>query len=302
MAWRDAAGRSGGSPQAGPITRSGLCSLAMPSLNQVLDTRNFHFREATLVLVLQGAITIATPEGTRRSSLQQPLLMIDADTTAHVSKYPAAEGLPFQSLYLTLTADMLDLHRRLLLPAGATTSRQIAAPVWDQDLHAALNHVHHGVSQEKLSDGRLQMRLMELLQALSERGHHFVRPGRHHHSQRLRELIAARPGHPWTAAAAAQAMAMSAATLRRRLAVEQQRFEALLSSVRMQHGLLLLQTTHWSLQAIAQASGYRSTERFSKRFKACFGHSPTAVRHGRQPLREAISPDLPLRLTGPNPV
>lgn len=283
MAWREAAARSGRAPQTGPITRSGLCSLAMPSLSQVLDTRNFYFREATLVLVLQGAIRIATRAGTLRNTMQQPLLMIDADTTAHVTKYPAAEGLPFRSLYLTLTADMLDLHRRLLLPAGAPTSRLSAAPVWDQDLRAALDHVHHGVSQEKLSDGRLQMRIIELLQALSEHGRHFMPPGRPSYSQRLRELISTRPEHPWTAAAAAQAMAMSAATLRRRLASEQQRFDEVLCNVRMQHGLLLLQTTRWSLQAIAQASGYRSTERFSQSFRACFGHSPTAVRHGRPP-------------------
>lgn len=48
---------------------------------------------------------------------------------------------------------------------------------------------------------------------------------------------------------------MSEATLRRRLAAEQERFETILSDIRMHHGMMLLQTTAWSIPRIAEACG-----------------------------------------------
>nr|WP_276544326.1 helix-turn-helix domain-containing protein [Pseudomonas grimontii] len=71
---------------------------------------------------------------------------------------------------------------------------------------------------------------------------------------------------------------MSEATLRRRLAQENARFEDLLVDVRMHHGLMLVQTTDWSIIRIAEASGYRSRARFAERFKQRFGYLPSSVR------------------------
>ncbi|WP_233986864.1 helix-turn-helix transcriptional regulator [Pectobacterium versatile] len=71
---------------------------------------------------------------------------------------------------------------------------------------------------------------------------------------------------------------MSEATLRRRLSAEQTRFEVLLLETRMQHAMMLVQTTSWSMQRLAEACGYKSSARFSERFKNRFGCSPTKIR------------------------
>ncbi|ANM77692.1 helix-turn-helix domain protein [Serratia marcescens] len=71
---------------------------------------------------------------------------------------------------------------------------------------------------------------------------------------------------------------MSPATLRRRLAAEQTRFEDLLIDVRMHHAMMLLQTTRWDMTRIAEACGYKSRSRFSERFQKRFGYAPSAIR------------------------
>ncbi|MGK2888297.1 MAG: hypothetical protein ACSLEN_01715 [Candidatus Malihini olakiniferum] len=48
------------------------------------------------------------------------------------------------------------------------------------------------------------------------------------------------------------------ATLRRRIAAEHERFETILSDIRMHHGMMLLQTTAWSIPRITEACGYQS--------------------------------------------
>ncbi|WP_244879998.1 helix-turn-helix domain-containing protein [Pectobacterium betavasculorum] len=68
------------------------------------------------------------------------------------------------------------------------------------------------------------------------------------------------------------------ATLRRRLSAEQTRFDVLLLETRMQHAMMLVQTTSWSMQRLAEACGYKSSARFSEQFKNRFGCSPTKIR------------------------
>ena len=73
-------------------------------------------------------------------------------------------------------------------------------------------------------------------------------------------------------------MAMSEATLRRRLAADGTSFSALLTDLRMTRALGMLQTTDLPVGTIAAEVGYASASRFALRFRDRFGVSPSAIR------------------------
>ncbi|WP_431256571.1 helix-turn-helix transcriptional regulator [Roseateles chitinivorans] len=101
-------------------------------------------------------------------------------------------------------------------------------------------------------------------------------------SVRVRALVAGRLDHDWSAARVAQALAMSEATLRRRLAAEGASMTALIVDARMASALTLLQATTQPVSEIANAVGYDSPSRFAIRFRERFGFAPTVVRgHAR---------------------
>ncbi len=267
------------------VARRDLCGLARPSLVLPQHTRRFRFFETTLVQILCGRLNL--DDGHTRLDLDagSPLLLVDAHACADLRKTPGGDARRFQSMFLTFPPALVAAFQRETAPAdlSGTTGADRSRPPFqtvalDADLLASLQHVLQGVEQAGLSDARLRYRLMDLLHALAERGFRLPPPLAPTTSGRLRALFGDAPGHHWTAQAAGRELAMSEATLRRRLAAEQAEFESLLVEVRMHHAMMLLQTTGWNLARIAEACGYRSRARFAERFKERFGTVPSRVR------------------------
>ena len=95
-------------------------------------------------------------------------------------------------------------------------------------------------------------------------------------------MLSARLDGEWSSDAVARSLAMSEATLRRRLAAEGVTLRELIADVRMASALVLLQATSRPVSEIASAVGYDSPSRFAVRFRGRFGFAPTAVRgHAR---------------------
>lgn len=95
---------------------------------------------------------------------------------------------------------------------------------------------------------------------------------------RLRLLVSRSPASPWSLPDAANRLAVSPATLRRRLSAEGASFGDVLADARMAHAMTLLQSTQRAISAIASDVGYASASRFSVRFRSRFGFAPSAVR------------------------
>lgn len=267
-------------PAGAPIWRRGLCTVAQPCLKQVQHTPRFLFQDATVLLIAAGRLDLDS--GTHRIDVDAPasLLLVDANTCADLRKTPGGGEQRFRSVFLTLSAQLLDAFRRGrdmgedAAQAGAPF-QQIAL---DADLASSLQHLLASAADGQLSDERLRYRALDFLAALAERGGVFRPPQAPGLSGRLRALIGEAPSQHWTAQTAGKALAVSEATLRRRLAGESARFEDVLIDVRMHHAMMLVQTTSWSVPEIAQACGYKSRARFAERFKARFGYLPSAVR------------------------
>lgn len=92
-------------------------------------------------------------------------------------------------------------------------------------------------------------------------------------------LLSFDPARHWQAQDIASGLAMSSATLRRRLAACDTSFSQLLAEVRMERALLLLNSQPQPIAHIAAACGYQSPSRFAAAFRQRFGISPAALRN-----------------------
>ena len=132
---------------------------------------------------------------------------------------------------------------------------------------------------EALPDAVVRLRVLEVMHWLLEEGvvlrSASVNPSV---SVKVRALIAGRLDDAWSTDRVAGAMALSEATLRRRLAAEGTSLTDLLTDARMATALTLLQATTQSVSQIALSVGYESQSRFAARFRHRFGFAPTAVR------------------------
>lgn len=124
------------------------------------------------------------------------------------------------------------------------------------------------------------LRKQELLQLLFHAGYEQVSaiaepPSLTH---RVEQLISARITDALSATDVANLLAMSESTLRRKLAAEQSHFQAIKDRVQLGYGLHLLQSTAMPIGLVAEQCGYQSQSRFTDKFKALFGLTPSALR------------------------
>lgn len=261
-----------------PIQKRHLCSLAQPSLNRPRHTPNFFFQEGSLLLIASGTLDLTCEDTALSISSSDSLLFVDAGTCANLVKTPGGREQRFRSIFLSFSPELLELFHRnrpsALPRSGSSCFQQVPL---DDELESTLRFVYSSIEAPDLSEERLRYRLLDLLAGLAERGYHFQRNQTPGIAGRIRSLIAEAPDHRWTASAAGHSLAMSEATLRRRLASEQSRFEDLLVDVRMHHALMLIQTTGWSISRISEACGYKSRARFAERFRQRFGYLPSKI-------------------------
>lgn len=125
-------------------------------------------------------------------------------------------------------------------------------------------------------------RMAEMLLWLAHRGIRFSAGEDLTLAMKLRRLFETDLAASWTAAIVAKRLAMSEATLRRRLAAEGTTLGDLLTDARMSSAMVLLQSTDYAVNRIALEVGYESASRFAIRFRERFGFPPTAIRgHAR---------------------
>jgi len=117
-----------------------------------------------------------------------------------------------------------------------------------------------------------------LYAALAEAGIVFAPPGELGWGERVRRLIGPSPQADWTVERIAAAFATSASTLRRRLAQEGETVGQCLRDVRLETGLVLLQSSTLQVSEVAARCGYGSHSRFSAAFRERFGFAPSHLR------------------------
>lgn len=271
-------------PVQWPADHSRLFSMAQPYLQHPHQIADFRFFEPSILLVRSGQLTLRHQQNAfLQLDNAEHLVVVAQHTLTHVSKRPSAEKGFFSSLYLGFSPTVIAAFYRdhsALVASLAPLAGFKTVPL-DDELRDTLEHCLRGIgndAQPLPSPAVQQHRLTGILIALAERGVLFMPRSSEPLSSKLTALMSAAPEFAWTAASASQQLAMSEATLRRRLVEEQTSFRTLLQDIRMHHAMTLLQTTRWSLSQIADACGYRASSRFSLRFKQRFGCSPADIR------------------------
>jgi AraC-like DNA-binding protein len=126
----------------------------------------------------------------------------------------------------------------------------------------------------------LSIRKKEILTLLYYLGHTDVvsMMGKQKFSHRLHDLFHAKNFQDVPMSHICQHLAMSESTLRRKLILEGTSIQDIKDRARLGLGLHLLQTTGESIGIIAEKCGYHSQSRFTDRFKAHFGLTPSGLR------------------------
>lgn len=182
-------------------------------------------------------------------------------------------GLPYQSTAIIISNLLVERHRRDGLPDGTPfqTSRADRAI-------AAFQLAVERLSDPSIPERMREHAISEVILWLAEEGIGFGRPVTKGLTHRLRGLIASDPSRAWRAGDVSRILAVSEATLRRRLQTEGVSFQSVLIDVRMSWALGQLQATDRPVNHIALDAGYDSASRFSVRFRQRFGISPSDIR------------------------
>lgn len=263
------------------VQRPGLGAVA-----RILVDRGHRLR---MVPVLQHCLVLVT-EGVKEVHGEAGVLRVPAGSLIALSAgaMPTLDNLPDgrSGLYRATALAFDDACVAGFLrdgPAVRPPLRRAAEPcaVFDELLLVdAAERAIAALATPAVSDAVTRHRLYEVLLVLAELGVSWQPPGEALVAHRIRQMIAARPDAPWTAADAARLLDVSEPTLRRRLAGEGTSFRDLLAEVRLSHGLMLLQTSRDGIAEVALACGYDSPSRFAARFRERFGSAPSDVRSG----------------------
>ncbi len=241
--------------------------------------------QSQLIAVLEGCKIIHTHSG-ELICRAGDWLLLPAGQELELVNQPDADSGHYLALALTQDRQWLQrfhaLHGHLLLQAApgspvftpSANSRQAL-----QQLVSMLENADDPMAQA-LAEHGWQGLMLALLQ--QGQGRSLLLLPSEDARQQLQALFAFDPAHDWTPAVVAQQLAMSEATLRRRLAAVSTTFSALLTEARLAHGLQLVMTGRQSLLEVALASGYQSPSRFAAAFRRRFGLTPSALRATRE--------------------
>lgn len=244
------------------------------------------FDHPVLIVVQRGTKTLRAA-GSEWDVPAGHAIAINRGQTLDIRNLPDAQGA-YEARWLVWDASLMDLHYAQTassrpLEAEATVTRAIRGawplgalgPAFMQAVDAAITCIQEPESTP-LEVAR--HRMCELLVWVGTCNGHFESADVTSMQQRVRDLVSAAPQRDWTAALVGSELAMSEATLRRRLVAEGMRLSELLVDVRMSLALTLLQATSLPVTQIAMHTGYESPSRFAVRFRQRFGFAPTAVR------------------------
>ncbi|KJF71077.1 helix-turn-helix transcriptional regulator [Agrobacterium arsenijevicii] len=237
---------------------------------------------AGLVVVIEGRKEIVA--GVEHRIYQAgEVFVLPANAHVDVVNEPDAETGFYRALFIRFPRELvIEAARRWPQFVGQKASLE---PVLSADLCSAIFHAAEALSQRVKASRRVsEHRILEILLILAEQG---VLPLVPKYvdgsaSEAVRLLIRHRLHHVWSAANVAAHLAMSEATLRRRLRSEKQTLQMLLRTERMNAAYIVLNDRDADVADALAATGYRSRSHFARHFRDSFGVSPAAVRQRKQ--------------------
>lgn len=246
------------------------------------SVQSLHVDQPSLGVVLRGSKQVRAAQ---RQTLLHPgdMLVLAPGAQLDVAHSPGPDGTGYMALVIALCPQVLSAARSLWpqpltphAPAQAHPPDAAVACLRGDMLQADL----HALAEAMHSHDELQARLavLALLVLAARHGTASVlRPPAPSLAAQLRQLVAQAPARAWQSMDFEQALGISGATLRRRLAQEGTRLREELAQARLACALDLLYTTRLPVKTVAARVGYRSAESFSRRFRQRYGLEPSAI-------------------------
>ncbi len=211
--------------------------------------------------VIRGAVDALVPAG--------QLTLMPAQLPLDVENHPAPDG-PYRATAIVIAPG-------IVAPTGPRTAGATADPRALAAFDRALDLCRRPATPTAIRDHAV----LEVLLWMDTLGLRLPPPKPPSLSDRIRALAGADLARHWPAAEVARAHGLSEATLRRHMVEEGTGLAALLTDLRMNRALGLLQATDLPVQEIAFQVGYASPSRFALRFRVRFGLAPSAIRAER---------------------
>ena len=272
------------SPARDIHAREGIGVTAHILQGRGLEILRAHVDYPALILVDRGIKSVrADGDTTVKAAAGQAIVLRGNQTVDFINS--VREGMHYEARWLLFDLGLLDdpyyASRAAAIQSDdrPPASARLLAHVSDGLATAFENARQALAATSGIPDAIARQRMLEVMHwLLEERIALHSAPVNPTVSIKARALLAGRLDTDWKADRVAKAMAMSEATLRRRLAEEDTSLTELLVEMRMSTALTLLQATAQPVSDIALAVGYQSPSRFAIRFRQRFGFAPTAVR------------------------
>lgn len=251
-----------------------------------LEILRMRMDQPALILVHQGTKTVRSERGASARARPGQAIVVDGQQTVDFTNAVPSGVDHYEARWLVFDTALLEDPYYRARAAQAERSGTASAPVrLVPQVAPALAQAFGRAAQALAPDQALpeaiaRQRVLEVLHWLLEQHGVALRAPQVQPdvSAKVRALIAGQLDGEWTAGRVASELAVSEATLRRRLVAEGASLSQLLVDARMATALTLLQATTQPVSSIALSVGYESPSRFAVRFRQRFGFAPTAVR------------------------
>ena len=264
-------------------TLAGHCTIITRQFHQI---RELMIRDDTIGYVQRGQKTLFHPDQ-REVFGQDDLCVIARGTSWQVSNNPLG-CMHYQAIFVGLQPELISRFYQYYPSHAATMPITLSQKLtFDADLRQSFLALPDLLTAP-ISSARQELRLLELLLLLAERGVCFALPQALGMSDLIRRLVGSRLDQTWSVEQIAQGLHVSTRTLQRRLSEEQVQLRQLLQDLRLEQGLGLLQTSTLPIGEIAARCGYQSHSRFSAAFRERFGFIPSILRPSERATIGAI--------------
>jgi AraC-like DNA-binding protein len=256
------------------VTRAGIGTHLRIWQARSAEFRRLFMEQPTILVIRRGTKVILADTGAAEAEAGAAIAV---DGGVFVTAANRTDGTAYEAEGFAFDPDLMGP-----VDPGALAGPVARAFVPPEGFEAALDAARDALADTALPFAVARHRMGELLVWLRTLGIN-PRPGvAEAFPVRLRRLVGTDPAAAWTSAEVARALAVSEATLRRRLSAHGTTLTDVLGDVRMTRALTLLQSTDLSVTTIALDCGYLSPSRFAVRFRARFGMSPLDIRRTRR--------------------